>query len=109
MTDDAGLRAENEALRARIDALEAQADPARKEWTVSEIAGMDHRTYIENERAILAAFRRGRIRADPDADPGHAGRQSRQREPAAADPERAAAGHSRRSAGPAREADGEGA
>ena len=44
MTDDMGaLRAENEALRARVDALEAQADPARRTWTVGEIAAMEGR------------------------------------------------------------------
>ena len=94
MTEDVdSLRAENAALRAENDAMRARYDPARRTWTASEISVMDHGTYTENKREILAAFREGRIVRDPDPDAGRAERQERRREPAAR-------AHDERNAGP---------
>ena len=71
VSDDA-LKAEIDALRAENEALRAQNDPARRVWTASEIAAMDHETYVAHERDVLAALREGRVRRDdvPRADPG---------------------------------------
>jgi hypothetical protein len=67
------LRAQNHAFLAENDALRAQIDPAKRTWTASEISAMDHRTYLDHEREVLAALREGRVRRDDAAAAGHDG------------------------------------
>jgi hypothetical protein len=63
MTDDpAAVIAENARLRAELEAMRAQADPARRMYRASEIG--DHDFYRANEAEILRALRDGRVVRD---------------------------------------------